>query len=747
MGGEPTIAVGDVIGGRYRVEAWIGRGSMASVARAKHLGTGKACALKFVHEHLAARPEFVELFLKEAQVGARIGPNPYIIDVFDAAIDAERRIPYLAMELLEGKPLDRHLSAGGPMPPALVGTLLEQLAEALEQAHRAGVIHRDLKPSNLFLTQNRQGMPVIKVVDFGIAKVLEHEVQHTATQAGSPAYSAPEQLGPTLRKLAAKQGITIALGVSAATDIWALGLSAYELLIGAPPGHYWGWGPGVVLGELMMSVALEEAPPASARAGQRAHLLPQGFDAWLDRCLRKNAAERWPTATQAVSELVSLLEPRILDEAKTLLQSSSHLAVTPLVGALPRALPPPTLSVPRALPPPTLSAPRALPPPTLSVPAMPGSIPTQPFPAELPPPALPAPAPAPAPARRRVIPAAVPHPAQPISPEASQVGVAGTHVQPSRRRGSLAMVLAGATLIVVVGLVLVVITFSPGKERIGVVLPLPPAASPESSPGSTPSSIGTSKNAGIVIAGSQPGVKVFIDGVEKGVLPLSRVDVAPGTHTIRFDAGDRHERTESTVDVEAGAVKDLGVIQLRVVRGQIAIDLATPGATVALFQTAPNGVETKLPVNDWSKQPATIDVEGDGWTLVAKKTGYNDFTQAISFEDGIAEKAIRVELSEVGVPAAPAAPPPAGAAAAAQSAGPKEAPSAPAPVGEGTLHINSIPISKVLLDGKPLGSTPKVSVTVSAGTHQVTFIHPELGKKTITVTLKPGETKTAVIKF
>jgi serine/threonine protein kinase len=718
MGGEPGIAVGDVIGGRYRVEAWIGRGSMASVARARHLGTGKACALKFVHAHLAARPEFVDLFLKEAQVGGRIGSNPYIVDVFDAAIDPTENIPYLAMELLEGKPLDKHISKNGAMPPALVGTILEQLADALDQAHGAGVIHRDVKPANLFLTQNRQGMPIIKVVDFGIAKVLEDEAQHTATQAGSPAYSAPEQLGPTLRKLAARQGITIALGVSPATDVWALGLSAYELLTGTTPGHYWGWGPGVVLAELMMTVALGDAPPATIRAGPRAHLLPEGFDAWLARCLRKNAAERWPTATEAVRELVRLLEPAMSDEATTLLQSSAQL--------------------PAALPPPPGGRETAGEPSAREIPT---SVLTQPFPRDTPP--LPAPvAYVPEALRRRRVPVIAPHPAPSMSAESSQVVVAGTHVPTPRSKGGLGIALIGAATVVAVGAALLIYTLSPVKEKIGVVATLPSTSSPESS-------LGTASG-GLAIAGFQPGIRVLVDGVERGGLPLTLTDLAPGAHIVRFDAGDRHERIERTVEVKPGVVEDLGAVRLAVLRGQLAIEIATPGATVALFQTAPNGVETKLPVRDRGKQQVMIDLEGEGWTLVAKKKGYQDFTRPISFEDGIAEKAIRVDLislSEASAP--PSAPPPVQppAAGAAAPAGPKEPPSAPAPVGEGTLHINSIPICKVLLDGKPLGSTPKVSVTVAAGAHQVTFIHPEMGKKTITVTLKPGETKTAIVKF
>lgn len=142
--------------------------------------------------------DIVDLFIKEAQVGGTIGDNPYIVELFDAAIDDARRVPYMAMELLSGETLEEFVEKNGPMPPALLDTLFEQLADALDQAHRAGVIHRDLKPGNLFFTHDHKGQPLLKVMDFGIAKVLEMEAQRTATTAGTPAYMAPEQLDPSI---------------------------------------------------------------------------------------------------------------------------------------------------------------------------------------------------------------------------------------------------------------------------------------------------------------------------------------------------------------------------------------------------------------------------------------------------------------------------------------------------------------------------------------------------------------------
>src|SRR5215213_11301439 len=141
--------MGDVIGSRYCIEAVLGQGGMAIVYQARNTGTGKACALKIVHPHLVTRPELVEMFVREAQVAGRIGESPYVVNVFDAGVDDRLGVPFMAMELLKGETLDQYVEQHGPMPRSMVRTLFDQLADALDQAHRAGVIHRDLKPSNL----------------------------------------------------------------------------------------------------------------------------------------------------------------------------------------------------------------------------------------------------------------------------------------------------------------------------------------------------------------------------------------------------------------------------------------------------------------------------------------------------------------------------------------------------------------------------------------------------------------------
>jgi TPR repeat protein/serine/threonine protein kinase len=305
------LAPGDVIAGHYVVEDMLGDGGMAVVYRATNSATGKQVALKVLQGQLGERPEFVQMFAKEAKVSAVIGDNDHIVQVFDAGLDEDRHIPFIVMELLEGETLEQALERG-PLDADLIRLVLDHLAIALEQAHQAGVVHRDLKPSNLFITSGRDGRPLLKVMDFGIAKVLEGEAVRTATQLGTPAYNAPEQMGSTTRKLAAKQGITIAAGVSPATDVWAIGLLAYEMFTGDLPGQYWGV---ETLSELPMKVAFEEQSPASARAGRNAGLLPPGFDGWFLKCLRKNAAERYATAGEAIDALLALI-----DEERELLE-------------------------------------------------------------------------------------------------------------------------------------------------------------------------------------------------------------------------------------------------------------------------------------------------------------------------------------------------------------------------------------------------------------------------------------------
>jgi serine/threonine-protein kinase len=307
------------------------------------------------------------------------------------------------------------------------------------------------------------------------------------------------------------------------------------------------------------------------------------------------------------------------------------------------------------------------------------------------------------------------------------------------------------------------VSIEAGQEK-ELILPLIAAGTQQPAPGPVVPTVTMLK-----IGGAQSGVKVFVDGVDKGTLPLELKDITPGTHKIRLEGGERYEKLEQSVDITQGQVKDLGELKLKVLKGQVTLDLVTTGANVALIKDdAGKKTEKKLPANLWKSPPVKLDIDAkEKWKLVATKKGFDEFSQDITFEDGQAEKTIKIELTETGkAPPAVAVgsignepatgggdkTPPATTAGGdktppATTVGGDKTPPAGGGGGNGTLNINSIPVSKVVLDGRPLGSTPKVGVSVPAGSHTVTFIHPELGKKSVTVTVKGGETKTAAVKF
>ncbi|AKT41056.1 PEGA domain-containing protein [Chondromyces crocatus] len=262
---------------------------------------------------------------------------------------------------------------------------------------------------------------------------------------------------------------------------------------------------------------------------------------------------------------------------------------------------------------------------------------------------------------------------------------------------------------------------------------------------------------GVKVAGKQSGVKVFVDGTEKGTLPLE-LPLEPGSHKLRFEAGDRYEKREQTVEVTQGQLKEIGDIALKVLKGQVTLERVTPGTAISLVNA--KGTEKRLPDSLWATPPVKLDIDlSEGWKLVAKKAGFEEMNQPLTFDDGEAERTIRIELNEAGK--APAVSTGGtghvGGTVATPTPGPAPTPSEPketktpattqASSDQGTLNINSIPVSKVVLDGRPLGSTPKVGVSVSPGSHTVTFIHPELGKKSVTVTVAAGKTATAAVKF
>ncbi len=214
---------GAVFAGRYHVVRCIAAGGMGAVYEVIHLETERRRALKVMHPHILQQDDMRERFKLEAKVAAHI-ESDFIVDVFDAGIDEPTRMPFLVMELLRGEDLGKRLKRLGKLPPEEVVLHLHQTALALDKTHKASIVHRDLKPANLFLAEREDNPPRIKVLDFGVAKVVAENATGDVTQSiGTPLYMSPEQFNPKSR-------------LTGASDIYALGMIAYTLLVGVP---YW----------------------------------------------------------------------------------------------------------------------------------------------------------------------------------------------------------------------------------------------------------------------------------------------------------------------------------------------------------------------------------------------------------------------------------------------------------------------------------------------------------------------------
>lgn len=289
-----------IVADHYRILTLLARGGMGTLHRAEQLSTGRIRALKLLHPEFSADPGFRAHFEFEARCGARI-PSPHVVEVIDAGLDEPIDTLWLAMELLQGRPLQEALEGRLPLPASAAWSLLAQLGHALSAAHAQGILHLDLKPENLFLTDpDGPGLPpMLKVLDFGIGRALrEGRTAATVTRAcGSPLWMAPEQ---------SEQGRQ----VRPSTDVWALGLLAFWMLTGR---RYWREGnvprPKVqrIFAEVLHGPL--DSPAARVQEFGLALTLPTGFDAWFLACVAREPERRFPHAAAAFGALERVLAP------------------------------------------------------------------------------------------------------------------------------------------------------------------------------------------------------------------------------------------------------------------------------------------------------------------------------------------------------------------------------------------------------------------------------------------------------
>ena len=277
------LAPGAKIDDRYEIIDPLGAGGMGAVYRAKRIHLGDVVAIKVMQATKDAAPETRDRFLRESRACAQLR-HPNIVGLLDFGFDTANQ-PYMVMELLSGPSLLEEIRIDAPMAPTRVVDVLESVASALQLAHDRGITHRDLKPANIVAHKYDSGERVYKVIDFGLA-AIKSKSEETQTRLTDPAffigtlaYAAPEQM----------QGGEI----TSATDVYALGVIAYEMLTGALPFD--------ASNQATLITQMLTVDPA--RASTRRSNLPPAIDDAVMKALSKEPGDRWPSVTAFIESL------------------------------------------------------------------------------------------------------------------------------------------------------------------------------------------------------------------------------------------------------------------------------------------------------------------------------------------------------------------------------------------------------------------------------------------------------------
>ena len=285
---ELPVPIGQVIAGRYAVTGVLGRGGMGVVLSARHVDLGERVAIKFLNREHSAH---ADRFFREARAAARIR-GEHVVRIFDVG-RLESGEPYIVMEFLEGEDLADRLDRQQRLDATDVAAVLMDVCLALAEAHAAGIVHRDLKPANIFLAHGPDGSDLVKLLDFGVAKMPEAgALTQTSTVLGSPIYMSPEQL------MASRN-------VDPRSDIWSLGVILYEALTAELP----------FLGDSLVHLALivREKPTPSARALRPE--LPEALDGVIATCLAKDRADRYADVADFADAIAPFAPPGAADKA------------------------------------------------------------------------------------------------------------------------------------------------------------------------------------------------------------------------------------------------------------------------------------------------------------------------------------------------------------------------------------------------------------------------------------------------
>lgn len=279
-----VVAQGALLANKYRVERVLGQGGMGYVVEARHITLEERVALKFLLPEYAKHPEASTRFLREARAAVKI-KSEHVARVSDVGT-LDSGAPYMVMEFLDGADLAQTLQRTGVLQIDDALDFILQASEAIAEAHNHGIVHRDLKPANLFLAKRPDGSPLVKVLDFGISKVMggtaEHGLTKTTTAMGSALYMSPEQMQETR-------------GVDHRTDIYSMGIALFELLAGRQPFY------AETLPQLCAEVLTGVPTPLSAYRPD----IPQDLASRIERAYERDKNRRY----QSISEFAIALSP------------------------------------------------------------------------------------------------------------------------------------------------------------------------------------------------------------------------------------------------------------------------------------------------------------------------------------------------------------------------------------------------------------------------------------------------------
>ncbi len=284
-----NLEAGQELAGRYSIEKMLGMGGMGAVYVAEHIALKRRVALKVLLSERTMDERTVQRFKQEAQSAASIG-HPGIVEIFDLGEDEETGQTFIAMELLEGEELASRVITGHPLSPVFVAQVGADLTDAIAAAHSHGIVHRDLKPENVFLARKGRHVDIVKVLDFGLAKLIDRKTFDTSITRsgdvfGTPMYMAPEQLR------GAKE-------VDGRADVYAIGAILYEALTGNTPFE------ASHLAELVLKIMVDPIEPLVEVRPD----VPEELALVVEKAMEKEPDDRFQSALEVRDALEEFLD-------------------------------------------------------------------------------------------------------------------------------------------------------------------------------------------------------------------------------------------------------------------------------------------------------------------------------------------------------------------------------------------------------------------------------------------------------